>query len=332
MTFRVEDERRRRLGEGKDLGALKETLAGRVRSTIAQAASELERDGLTAWSIGTLPRTFEVKRGKRTVQGFPALVDGGSSVAVQVLATRQESDAASRLGVRRLILLGTDVPWPRILGLLTNAQRLALGSNPHGTMQDLLGDALAAAVDSIVAEMPQGQVRTADAFEEALRLVKQQVVPRVMEVVDALVPVLDHSREVRLRLDRLTQPSVRDLRDEVRAQHDALVHPGFVAETGAARLRDLGRYLRAMLERLDKAPADLPRDDERAAIVATVERERADLLAKLPAPRRLDLDVVELRWMTEELRVSLFAQRLGTRYPVSEKRIYAAMDAVEEAT
>nr|WP_245553625.1 ATP-dependent RNA helicase HrpA [Demetria terragena] len=331
MTFRVEDHRRKRLAESKDLTGLKEQLAGRVRSTIAQAASAVEQSGLTSWSVGPLPQTFEVKRGKRVVQGYPALVDDGDSVAVQVLPTRQESDVASRLGVRRLLLLGTDVPWPRILGLLTNAQRLALGSYPHGSMQDLLDDCLAAAVDAVVAQMPQGEVRTPEAFDEALRLVKQQVAPRVIDVVDALVPVLNHSREVVLRLERMVQASVADLRDEVREQHRTLIYPGFVAGTGAGRLRDLDRYLRAMVERLDKAPTDLARDDERAAIVATVERERTDLLAQLSPPRRLDQDVVALRWMVEELRVSLFAQRLGTKYPISEKRIYAAMDAVEAA-
>lgn len=332
MTFRVEDHRRRRLAEGKVLGELQTQMAGRVRSTIARAASSVEREGLRQWSFGDLPATFETKHGKRSVQGFPALVDEGDSAAVKVLASRQEAEAASRLGVRRLLLLGTDVPWKRILGLLDNRQRLALGSNPHGTMQDLLDDALAAAVDSVVAEQPQGQVRSDAAFEQALAGVRQQVVPRVIEIVDDLVPVLDHSRQLTLRLDAMSQPSVAQLREDVRQQHAALIFPGFVAATGKGRLRDLDRYLRAALERLDKAPGDLPRDDERAAVVATVERERADLLAKLPAPRRLDRDVVELRWMTEELRVSLFAQRLGTAYPVSEKRIYAAMDAVEDAT
>jgi ATP-dependent helicase HrpA len=86
-----------------------------------------------------------------------------------------------------------------------------------------------------------------------------------------------------------------------------------------------------MLERLDKAPADLRRDGERAETVRRVEAERAKLVAALPSGERGAADVADLRWMIEELRVSLFAQRLGTAYPVSEKRIYKAMDAVEDA-
>ncbi|YAL84356.1 ATP-dependent RNA helicase HrpA [Dermacoccaceae bacterium W4C1] len=331
MTFRVEDARRRKLGEGKDLAQLQERLAPRVRSTIARAAADIERAEVTTWNFGDLPATYETRQGKRHVQGFPALVDTGAAVSVQVLATASEASVATRGGLRRLVLLNTEVPWKRILGQLSNAQRLALGSNPHGSMQDLLDDALACAVDSVVADQGVESVRSAAEFEELLRTVRQQVVPRVIEVVDALVPILDHSRQLTLALGRMTQRSVAELRQEVADQHEALIAPGFVATTGLQRLGDLDRYLRGALLRLEKAPADLARDDERAAVVATVERERRDLLAKLAPPRRLDPDVIELRWMTEELRVGLFAQQLGTAYPVSEKRIYAAMDAVESA-
>ncbi|MDE9366126.1 ATP-dependent RNA helicase HrpA [Luteipulveratus sp. YIM 133132] len=328
MTFRIEDRRRRPLGEGKDLSVLKEQLAGQVRSTMARAAASVEREGLRQWAFGDLPETFETKQGRQTIQGFPAVVDRGDTVAVEVLPSRAESDEATRLGVRRLLLLNTDVPWKRILGLLTNAQRLALGSNPHGDLQAMLDDALACALDAVVADQPGGAPRTPAGFEEALRSVKQLVVPRVIEVVDLLVPVLNHYRELDLALGRMTPASVASLREDVRAQLDHLVYPGFVAGTGLARLRDLDRYLRAALERLDKAPADMARDQERAEVVRRVEQEREDLLAELPAARRSEPAVVELRWMVEELRVSLFAQRLGTAYPVSEKRVYKAMDAV----
>jgi ATP-dependent helicase HrpA len=225
------------------------------------------------------------------------------------------------------------VPWKRIEGLFTTRQRLALGNNPHGSTRALMDDVLAAAVDDIVErDLPDGVVRDAAQFDHALRLVRQHVAPRVVAVVAALAPVLDHAREVRLALDAMTQPSVAGLRADLERQLAALVHPGFVAETGLARLRDLDRYLRAMLERIEKAPGDLARDAQRAAEVAIVQQELDKLLAALPAARHTDPDVVDLRWQIEELRVSLFAQRLGTARPVSPKRIFKAMDAVEDAT
>jgi ATP-dependent helicase HrpA len=328
MTFRVEDGRRRRVGEGKDLTALKEELAPQVRRTMARAASSVERTGLRGWDLGTLPDTFEQRAGKRTVQGFPALVDHGDSVAVEVLASRQERDDATRLGIRRLLLLGTTVPWKRILGLLTNSQKLALGNNPHGSVPALLEDCLAAAVDSVVAERPGATVRTPEEFEQALATVRREVVPRVIELVEVVAPVLDRAREVDLALRGMTNPALAGLRDDLRSQLGGLVHPGFVAEVGWPRLRELDRYLRGMQERVAKAPEDVARDRDRAATVHRVEEECRLLLAELTPHERLVPDVRELRWMVEELRVSLFAQRLGTAYPVSEKRIYKAMDAL----
>lgn len=319
------------LGEGKDLAALQAQLAGSMRTTMAKAAADagLEREGLTGWDLGELPETFERRRGDRVVQGFPALVDDGASVSVRVLAGRAEQEAATRAGVRRLLLLNTTVPWQRILGLMTNSQKLALGHNPHKSVQSLLDDALAAAVDAIVAQRPAA-VRTPDDFDVALRDVRRQVVPTVLEIVELLHPILDRTREVRLALDASTSPAAAALRADVAAQLDALVYDGFVAATGLPQLRGLPRYLAAILERLDRGPSDLRRDAERAQTVATVQAELDTLRAALPAGERDAPDVVALRWMIEELRVSLFAQRLGTAYPVSAKRIYTAMDRVED--
>ncbi len=337
MTFRVEDPRGRRLGEGKDLAELQARLAPQVRTTMARAAGDVERTGLTTFDLTELPAVFERRVGKRDVQGFPALVDQGDSVAVQVLAARAEQVAATRLGLRRLLLLNLQVPWKRILGLLTNTQKLALGNNPHGSMPALLDDILAAAVDAIAARTLAATgaelIRTPEQFDAALAAVKRELVPTVIEIVEWVHPVLDRALAVRLALDGMTPrtPELAALKDDLAAQLTDLVHPGFVAETGHAHLRHLPRYLQGMLVRLDKAPAEPWRDAQRLEIVRTVEAERTKLVDALPEIERSADDVRALRWMIQELRVSLFAQSLGTAHPVSEKRIYKAMDAVEDA-
>ena len=347
MTFRVEravrpsgqkgrNRRRGRvevLGEGKDLAALQEQLAGQVRTTMAAAASGVERSGLTGWpaDLDPLPETFSRQVGPREVQGYPALVDTGEAVDVRVLATRSEAERETRRGVRRLLLLGTTPPWKRLLALLSNSQKLSLGHNPHGSVPALLEDALAAAVDSVVAEQPGATVRTPEQFEAALVGVRQQTVPRVLEIVESLVPILDTAREVSLRLQRLDAPAAADLATDLRRQLDALVKPGFVAEVGHARLPRMVVWLRAMAERLDKGVQDLTRDRERMEDVQIVQEEIDSFLAGLPPHRRQDPDVLDIVWSLQELRVSLFAQRLGTPAPVSPKRIYAAMDRAEAA-
>jgi ATP-dependent helicase HrpA len=116
---------------------------------------------------------------------------------------------------------------------------------------------------------------------------------------------------------------------DMQVQLRSLLYPGFVAETGLGRLRDLERYLRGMLARCDRAPSQVSRDGALMDTVARVQAEYDTLVAALPVARRAGGDVQDLRWMLEELRVSLFAQTLGTAQPVSEKRIYKAMDLLE---
>jgi ATP-dependent helicase HrpA len=301
---------------------------------MSRAGASIERRGLVRWDLGELPPTFESRSGGQTVHGFPALVDRGQHVDLVVLPERREAEAATALGVRRLLLLTTTAPWKRVLARLTNAQKLGLGDNPHGSVPALLEDCLAAAVDAIVAEHPSGAsgVRDAEAFTEVQSAVRAHVATRVLQVVDEVEPVLTLAREVRSALDRLRSPATASLVADVRAQLDSLVYPGFVADTGLARLGDLRRYLRAMVQRLDKAPASpaaMARDAAGQEVVDRVETAYADLLDRLPAVDRRSAPVREVGWMVEELRVSLFANGLGTPYPVSEKRIRKAIDALQ---
>ncbi|MEP7368250.1 MAG: ATP-dependent RNA helicase HrpA, partial [Dermatophilaceae bacterium] len=330
ITFRVEDSDGRAAGQGKELGALQRQLAPQLRQTMQRAAASVERKDLRQWTFGDLPATFEQRVDDRVIQGFPAVVDHGDSVAVEVLASKLERDAATKLGVRRLLLLNTTAPWKRVLALLTNAQRLALGRSPHGSVPDLLQDCLAAAVDSIVAQRPGGQVLGPVEFDRTLVIVRAQVVARVMDVIDLVEPLLVLTREAELALGEMSSPIMAPAKSDMLVQLRSLVYPGFVADTGLSRLRDVQRYLRGIVLRCERAPGRVSRDAEHAATVRRVQGEYESLVATLPLTRRGGVDVQELRWMIEELRISLFAQTLGTPRPVSEKRIYKAMDQVED--
>ena len=331
VTFSVEAPAGRVVARGKDLEALRAAAGGAVQAGIARAGASLERSGLTAWTIGTVPETFEGRSGGLTVQGFPALVDEGTSVALRVLPDRGAAEAAHRRGVRRLLLLGTTAPWKRVLARLSNARKLALADNPHGSVPALLQDCLDAAVDSIVAEHVAGPVRTEEDFTAALAAVRTHAATRVLAVVESVEPILAQASQVRRTLDAMGQGAAAartaPTRADVRAQLDSLVRPGFVAATGVARLRDVQRYLRAAQHRLERAATN-PREPVLQEQVDAVEAAYADLLESLPAGRRGAADVVDIGWMVEELRVSLFAQTLGTAGPVSVKRVRAAIDAV----
>jgi ATP-dependent helicase HrpA len=150
-------------------------------------------------------------------------------------------------------------------------------------------------------------------------------------VVDVVGQVLEAAHEAEVRLQRSAVPALAAALADARGQFAALIYPQFVSETGLRRLPDLVRYLRAISRRLDTAAADPARDAERMAVVRGVTEAYQQTVADLPPARRSDPDVQAVRWMIEELRVSLFAQLLGTSGPVSEKRIHTALDRLTDA-
>ena len=329
MTFAIEGAPGRVLATGTDLCALRDQTDPQVRRDVAAAGASIARTGLRTWDFGDLPTEHDAVVGGRRVHGFPALVDEGDTVAVRVLPTRSEAEAEHRLGVRRLLLLHVVPPWKQVLARLTNAQKLALGHNPHGSVPALLEDALNCAVDAIVLDHVQHLPRAPAEFETALTAVRTHLTATMIRVVGLVEPVLATHLQIVRTLQVMTNPRVADLVADVRSQLAELIRPGFVADTGLPRLPDLDRYLRAVVHRLERAPLDLARDAVLLELVLGVEGRYAALLGRLRPAQRSAAEVVEIGWMIEELRVSLFAQRLGTAYPVSVKRIDRAMAAVQ---
>jgi ATP-dependent helicase HrpA len=333
-TFRVVDGGRT-VAAGKDIEELQRRLGRTVRDVLADAARSLEREGLREWTVGTVPRTFAAggsaggagAAGAAGVVGYPALVDCGDTVALRVLPTEAEQQAAMEAGVRRLLLLGAPSPVRYVSARLDGRAKLALTQNPHGSLAALLADCSAAAVDEIVAEAG-GPPWDAEGFAKLADRVRTELNERVLELLRAAQQVLAVWTPLTARLVDPVPAPLRPAYEDVRAQVAALVGPGFVATTGRRRLADVRRWLAAAEHRLDRLPGDTARDGVRMARIAAVEAELRSFVDGLP-PARRDTDAVrQLRWMVQELRVSFFAQALGTPYPVSEQRIYRAMDAV----
>ncbi|HEY2206246.1 MAG TPA: ATP-dependent RNA helicase HrpA [Pseudonocardia sp.] len=326
VTFRVTGEDGAVVATGKDLPALRARLAGRSRAALSSAAgADVERTGLTSWSLGELPAEVRRDRGGHQIVGYPALVDAGAAVDVRVFGTPAEQRAAMWRGTRRLLLLTVPSPVRQVRRTLRNADALALSQGPHGSLDALLADCLDAAADAVLARAG-GPARTADGFARLAEAARTGLTGALVEVLDAVVEVLAAATDVRGRLAGIRAPGVESSLADVRAQLDALVYPGFVAATGADRLADVARYLRAASRRLETLPREPTRDRDWMARVHEVRVAYDELLAGLPPGRPVPAAAVEIRWMIEELRVSFFAQPLGTRYPVSEKRIYRAID------
>ncbi len=324
ITFRVVDDRGRALGEGTDLDELKRRLAGKVRGTLSKAAATIERSGLREWTIGELPRTYERNQAGYDVKAYPALTDEGDSVAVRMYETEFEQRRAMWLGTRRLILLNAPSPVKLIQGRLTNQGKLALSHNPHGSVAALFDDCVTAAADRLIAEAG-GPAWDEEGFRVLYDRVRADLHDATAAIVALVERILAEAHEIDRRLRGTTSLTLVPALTAVRAHIAVLVKPGFVTETGWQRLPDLPRYLRALQVRLDKLPENPGRDRALAHQVETLEQEYEQALRRLHPARRDGEPAKQVRWMLEELRVSLFAQQLGTRYPVSDKRIRKAL-------
>lgn len=336
ITFRIVDERRKKLAEAKDLEALKLQLKPEARQALSKAAAaatsgaagqSLERTGLTDWTIGTLSRVFETRRAGQPVKAYPALVDAGESVSVRLFDTEAEQQQAMWQGTRKLILLNIPVnPAKFASDKLTNQQKLALSRNPHGSIQALFDDCASAAADKLIADHG-GPAWDEESFRKLYDKVRADLVDATVRTVDQVQQILAAWQACERRLKATNSLALVANVQDVHEQLAALMPPGFVTRTGLRRLPDLMRYLVAVDRRLQQMPTNVQRDTTRMEKVHEMQDEYAWLLEQMPQGRPVPREVLDIRWMIEELRVSYFAHALGTAYPVSDKRIVKAIDA-----
>ncbi len=327
MTYRIEDGKGHILAEGKSLDALKQRLQPRIRQTVARAGSGIERTGLTEWSFGTMPSTLHRTSNGHVVEGFPALVDEGDSVAIRVLPSENEQRRSTWNGVRRLILLTVPSPMRAVVARLGNRSKIAPGVSPYANVSALLDDCVVAAVDSLMSRHG-GSVHGQDGFERLRDLIRPELPAATYAVVNAVAGILTAAGEIERRISAERSLTLLPALTDMHRQLDGLVFPNFVSEIGLSRLNAVERYLQAMLRRLDALPDRPGRDREAMERWKRTSDAYDAAVAALPRQRRQDDDVAEIRWMLEELRVSLFAHGLRTAYPVSEKRILRAIEGL----
>ncbi|WP_455819902.1 ATP-dependent RNA helicase HrpA [Pseudomonas cerasi] len=328
ITFRIIDENNHKLAEGKDLSALKLQLKGQVQETLSKVADDgLEQSGLHIWSFGDLPDHFEQKRGNYSVKAWPALVDEKDSVAIRLFDSQHEQQKAMWRGQRRLLLLNIPSPIKYLHEKLPNKAKLGLYFNPYGKVLDLIDDCIACGVDKLIAESggPSWQEQGYGKLHDKVRAeLNDTVVAIAKKVEQILTSVFNINKRLKGRVDITLALALSD----IKAQMSGLVYRGFVTGNGWKRLADTLRYLQAIERRMEKLAVDPHSDRARMLKVESVQQAWTQWFNKLPPARKDDEEVQDIRWMIEELRVSFFAQQLGTPYPISEKRILQAMEQV----
>ncbi|MFT4294635.1 MAG: ATP-dependent RNA helicase HrpA [Micropruina sp.] len=314
---------------GKDLPALAEKLGAQVRAELNAGAAEHTHAGAREWAFGTV-----AERVDGAVVGYPALSDRGDAVGVTVYATPDEAVRSHLRGLRRLVVLTSPDPTNWVVARLGNPVKFALAASPYPSVPALLADARLAAAGALIGPSvwPASSnprpgdpwlVRDAAAFALLRDRVRAQAADRMLTIVSTTGELLQRHQRVQLAL-----PSApAGVRADVTEQLAGLIHQGFIAGTPEPHWSRLPRYLHAVELRLSSVRSNPGRDRAGAEVIEQLEDEYAALCARYPAGP-LPTDVADVGWLLEELRVSLFAQTLGTAAPVSAKRVRTAMAAV----
>jgi len=351
-TFRVVGARGRTLGAGKDLAALQ--LAHRAEATkgvarVAQAAlpkHAVERTGATTWDFGELPRHVDSAysdrrtggRGGRgggagTVRAYPAIVDRRNSVDLVLVADAAEQARLSRRGVRRLVALSSPSPASYVREHLSNDEKLLLGGGPHRTLDDAIADVSLAVADRVIRRhSPDGLIWSAADFEAVADDYARSLIDEIYRGIALVARVLAAARGARKAIEAAKSLAVLSQVTDAKAQLDGLVWAGgasggegFVARTGLERLERLPVYCEAIRHRMSGLAANPGRDRAWQNDVDRALALFAEAGGAIPLPPDAPERLVRVRWMIEELRVSLFAQQLRTAETVSLARIQKAL-------
>ena len=279
---------------------------------------------------GAIPRKVQRIIATQAVNGYPALVDEETSVGLRIFPTEAEQLHAQRRGIIRLLQLQVPSPVRYVSEHLSHKEKIVFTQNPHGSIDELIRDCTVAALDHLVPHTP---IFTYAEYSELYEHVRAELIETVFDVTKLVAEILSEATALKKAIKKATSLTTMHAVSDVKAQMENLVYPGFVAQTGYDQLVHLPRYLKAAQVRLTKLGPNLHRDNQLMLTVQDLEDSYDNAVKSLPAGTIVPDALRRVNWMIEELRVSFFAQELGTAYTVSEKRIAKAqreaLDAIK---
>ena len=323
-SFRILDDAGNEVASGTDLQELKARVQSETRATVDSVTHELEVSGLTEWSFGELPRLVSVAGSAHTMEAYPALIDEEESVGIRLLANEAEQDEAMWQGTIRLLLLNLPSPSKLLRPLLDRDARELLRAGPHTDATEWVEDCLGCALGEII-EQTGGPAWNAVEFDRLLAAARDHLDPLVTKVARSSLDLLDGLWEAERAFNRLDDERDGDIIADIGAQVSSLVYPSFLSKIGSERIADVRRYLLAIARRIEQLPENPQRDRAHMATIHALEAELDRIATAMPAEPRL----MDAAWLIQELRVSLFAQSIGAKGKVSEKRVRRLLTEIE---
>lgn len=330
MTFAVVDEKNVVVGIDKDLGVLQKSLAADTRRSVARATEApasasgptIQRSGITKWDFDDLPKTVDTRHGETTIRAYPALVDDGASVSIQLMATPYDQGLATPQGIRRLLMLQTPSPIAYVQQHLTSQEKLILATSPYQNTAALFADCLTAVVDDVLFRVkPDGLLFTKKEFETVRDRVSAAVMDSMFQTVSLVARTLTAARDADKAVKQATNLALLPALTDAREQRERLLFPGFVSAIGLAQLQRVPVYLVGIQRRVTKLLENPSRDRAWMVEVQQATARYVDAGGTFPPAVGAPAPLVRARWMLEEFRLSLFAQDLRPAESVSLQRI-----------
>jgi ATP-dependent helicase HrpA len=325
FNFKVLDEKGKLIKQGRNLALLQHELQGKVSHNLQKVATpNLEQKGLTQWTFDDLPKEYVNKSAGYEIKAFPGLVNEGKTVGIKLYEQAYLAQAAHKLGLRQLIVLAIPSPIKYLQEKLPNKAKLGLYFNPFGQIQALINDCINAGVDHLITQYSvkfSTDIRNKADFQACCEYVRQDINELVLQIAQKIEQGLTTAHGINKKMKGNVPLTMINAHRDIKQHLDSLVFPDFVASIGVDKLNDWQRYIEGIKRRLDKLAIDPIKDKLHQLNIEKVLGEYEKKCQQIPPGREIPAELREIRWLIEELRISFFAQQLGTNMPISAKRI-----------
>ncbi|MDA8622100.1 ATP-dependent RNA helicase HrpA [Psychrosphaera sp.] len=326
INFRIIGESGTILAQGFDLLALQNQLQGKIKESLKKAVDDdIEQKNVEDWTFGELPVNYVKKQAGFEVKAYPALVIQDNKINVELLDNAEKAAHEHIKGVVALLIKTLPSPIKHLQKKLPNKSKLVLYFNPFGQIEALIKDCVKTAIENEVKNRPP---RNEAEFFHLQESIGEELNELVYEITQKVEKVLLIGHQIAKKLKGKVSLDMIQANAYIKAHLESLIYKDFVSEVGYEKLDDLLRYVKALEIRHEKLKFDASKDRQTQIELDKVYESYDALLKRLPKGFPIPKDVEEIYWMIEELRVSLFAQQLGTKYPISAKRIKQAISEV----
>ncbi|MGN1281161.1 MAG: ATP-dependent RNA helicase HrpA [Succinivibrio sp.] len=320
MNFAFEDESGKTVKKGRNFEALSASVQGEIREVLHKSVKSPDHEvKSSSWVFGTIPKEKVSRQGSIEITAYPALTDRGDGVTLELYDSKYKQQKAMWLGQRKLLSLCIKDPTSYLEKHLPNKSKLAMYYQPLGSVKELINDLMLGTISQIMKEN-NAPCYDEESFNKLYEKVRSTLNEKALSLCTHIDRILMKTHEIRRLVKGKINLAVAYSYKDIAAHLDSLVYKGFISSTTVEHLSQIPRYLDAIISRIDKLSRDVNRD-----LLYTRKIEQVQELYKNTVSRykyqAVPDDLIEVKWLIEELRVSYFAQQLGVKISVSDKRI-----------